>query len=103
MVTSARRVRANRNYCGERAMTGGGSGGTQTVGPPAWQQPYIKQGYQGAQDMYNAGGTPVAPQSADTQTALTNTAARAQGGSPLVGDAQKYTQGVINGNYINSN
>jgi hypothetical protein len=84
-------------------MSGGGSGGTSSVGPPKWQQNYIQQGYGAAADMYNHGGTPVAPQSADTQAALTGTAARATNGSPLVGDAQKYTQGVINGNYLNSN
>jgi hypothetical protein len=43
------------------------------------------------------------PFSTETESALTGTAARAQGGSPLVQGAQDYTQGVINGNYLNAN
>lgn len=83
---------------------GGSSGGsTSTVGPPSWQLPYIKEGMAGAQSIYRGGGTPVVPFSQETETALTNTAARAQNGSPLVGDAQSLARNTINGGFLGSN
>ncbi len=80
------------------------SGGTTTsVGPPKWQLPYIQQGYQGAQDLYNSGGTGVAPLSSETEAALQGTAARAQAGSANVADAQRINQQTINGGFLGAN
>jgi hypothetical protein len=84
-------------------MSGSSGGASQTQGPPKWQLPYIKEGMAGAQGLYQSGGTPVVPFSQETNTALTNTAARAQGGSPLVGAAQNLAQNTINGNFLGSN
>jgi hypothetical protein len=83
---------------------GGSSGGQSTsVGPPKWQLPYIQQGYGAAQSLYQQGGTPVVPFSQETNTALTNTAARAQNGSPVVGAAQGLAQNTLNGGFLGAN
>jgi hypothetical protein len=83
---------------------GGSSGGqTSSVGPPSWQLPYIKQGMQGAQNMYQQGGTPVVPFSNETEQALQRTAGRATGGSPGVTAAQNINTQTINGGFLGSN
>lgn len=83
---------------------GGSSGGdTSTTGPPKWQLPYIQQGYQGAQNIYQNGGTGVAPQSAETLSALQGTADRAQGGNAGVTAAQNVNTQTINGDFLNNN
>jgi hypothetical protein len=83
---------------------GGSSGGaTTTQGPPKWQLPYIQQGFQGAQQQYQNGGTTVVPFSNETESALQGTAARAQGGSPGVQAAQNVNTQTINGGFLGSN
>jgi hypothetical protein len=84
-------------------MSGGGGGTTTTQGPPKWQLPYIQQGYQGAQDIYNQGGTGVAPLSSETESALQGTAARAQAGNAGVTAAQNVNTQTINGGFMGSN
>lgn len=84
-------------------MDGGGNGGTSTVGPPKWQLPYIQQGYEGAKNLYQAGGTPVVPFSTETENALTGTAARAAAGSPGVTAAQDVNTKTINGGFLGAN
>lgn len=84
---------------------GGSSGGSQTssVGPPKWQLPYIQQGMQGAQNIYQGGGTPVVPFSNETEQALQRTAARATGGNPGVTAAQNVNAQTINGGFLGAN
>ena len=83
---------------------GGSSGGSsQQVGPPKWQLPYIQQGYQGAQQLYQNGGTPVIPFSQETESALSRTTDRATNGSPLVQGAQAQALNTINGGFLGSN
>jgi hypothetical protein len=84
-------------------MNTSSGGTTSSVGPPKWQLPYIQQGYQGAQDLYNQGGTGVAPLSSETEAALTGTAARAQAGSAGVSAAQDVNQQTINGGFLGAN
>lgn len=83
-------------------MNTSSGGATQTVGPPSWQLPYIKEGFQGAQQLYQQNQGPV-PLSTETNTALTNTAARAQNGSPLTAAAQELATNTINGGFLGSN
>lgn len=84
-------------------MSGGGGGSTTTAGPPAWQLPYVQQGMAGAQQQYQAGGTPVVGFSNETEQALQGTAARAQAGSPGVRAAQDVNTQTINGGFLGSN
>jgi hypothetical protein len=84
-------------------MGGSSSGQTSSVGPPKWQLPYIQQGMQGAQNIYQNGGTPVVPFSNETEMALQRTAGRAQAGSPGVQAAQNVNQQTINGSFLGSN
>lgn len=83
-------------------MSGGG-GSTTTSGPPSWQLPYIQQGMQGAQNQYQAGGTPVVPFSQETEQALQGTANRAQQGSAGVRAAQDVNTQTINGGFLGAN
>jgi hypothetical protein len=84
-------------------MNSDSGGSTQSVGPPKWQLPYIQQGYQGAQNLYNQGGTGVAPLSTETEAALTGTAARAQNGNAGVAAAQDVNTQTINGGFMGAN
>lgn len=84
-------------------MGGSSSGQTSSVGPPKWQLPYIQQGMQGAQNIYEGGGTPVVPFSNETEQALQGTAARAQQGNAGVTAAQNVNTQTINGGFLGSN
>jgi len=84
-------------------MSGGGGGSTTTAGPPSWQLPYIKEGMAGAQQQYQAGGTPVVPFSPETEAALTGTAARAQNGNAGVTAAQNVNTQTMNGGFLGNN
>jgi hypothetical protein len=84
-------------------MSGGGGGSTTTAGPPSWQLPYIKEGMAGAQNQYQAGGTPVVPFSNETEQALQGTAARAQAGNSGVRAAQDVNTQTINGGFLGAN
>jgi hypothetical protein len=91
-------------------MSGGGqtSTTTQTSGPPAYLEPYLKYGAQQGQALYNSSqpsyypGSTVANQSSYTQAANQGIASRATNGSPLNQAAGGYLSGVLNGNYLNA-
>lgn len=78
---------------------------TQTVtqSPPAWQLPYLQQGLQQANDLYQNGGTPVVPFSPYSEQAIQGTAQRAQNGSPVVGAANDYITKSLQGGFLGSN
>src|SRR3990172_1585342 len=90
--------------------------GTQTVvqqqTPPApWeaQQPYLRYGYEQAQNLYNAPGpqyfpgSTVVPQSPQTQQALGMQEQRALAGSPLQQAGQQQMLNTIQGQYVGAN
>jgi hypothetical protein len=74
---------------------------TQTSGPPSYLMPYINQGLQGAQNIYNQGpagyypGQTVIPFSGETESALQGIQQRAQAGSPINAAATNYATGVL--------
>jgi len=84
-------------------MSTGGGGATQSVGPPKWQLPYIKEGMQGAQDIYRAGGSGVVPFSQETEQALTGITNRATQGNAGSLAAQNVNTQTINGGFLGSN
>lgn len=96
-------------------MSGGGSAPagntttTQNSEPWSAQQPYLEQGFQSAQDIFNKGapsyypGQTVAPVSADTTQAQNLTAQRAISGSPVTQAADRNITDTLNGGYLNSN
>lgn len=80
------------------------SGGTQVVStaPPAYQQPFLQQGLQGAQDLYASGGptqyggNTVVGFSPETEAALAGTTARATNGSPVTQAGQNFVTSGLN-------
>lgn len=82
---------------------------TQKADSQPWseQQPFLKSGFQSAQDnvlnkplSYFDGSTVVGSDPATTQ-GLNMTEQRAQAGSPLTGQAQGQVSGTLNGDYLN--
>lgn len=93
---------------------GGGGGSTTTVqkaDPWSGQQPYLKDIFSEAQDLYNSGamapdyysGNTVAPQSQWTQDALQMQADRAMNGSASISTAQGAMDNITSGNALASN
>ena len=84
---------------------GGGSGGNSTtrVEPPKYQLPYLQRGLGYAQGLYDKPGSTIAPFSPETESALSGTAARAQGGSPITSAAQGLATNTLNGGFLGSN
>jgi len=99
-----------------------GGGGSQTSytqqssksssEPPAYLQPYLKEGVANLAGLYNASGqkapdyypgSTVAPLSAATNQALQGTVARATNGSPLVKGAQALNTDTIYGKFLDPN
>ena len=84
---------------------------TQTTSSAPWdkQQPYLEQGFEEAQNLYESDtpeyyeGATVAPFSTQTQTALDLQAKRAEMGSPLLNTAQDQLSNTMAGNYLNNN
>jgi hypothetical protein len=78
---------------------------TQTVtsGPPAWQLPYLQNGLQQSQALYQNGGTPVVPFSPYSEQAIQGTATRAQQGSSTVNAANDYVTKSLQGGFLGSN
>jgi len=98
------------------AKGGGGSpsGSTQTqtvtkADPWSEQQPYLKYGFQQAQDNYQGGapayypGQTVAPFANETNAALDAQTNRAFQGSPLVTAAQQQLSDTMSGKYLDIN
>jgi len=90
---------------------GGGGGESQTQSSEPWseQQPYYREIFENAQNLYNGDYREYypeqtfanfAPEQAYALTAQTN---RALNGSPLVGQAQQQLSDTISGNYLGSN
>lgn len=86
-------------------MDGGGNGGTTRVEPPRYQLPYLERGLSEAGNIYNQerGGNNVAPLSPETSQSLDLAAARARGGSPVVGAAQDLATRTLQGGFMGSN
>ena len=93
---------------------GGGGGSTTTVqkaDPWAGQQPYLRDIFQQAQQLYNSGGMApnyypgqtVADQSQWTQNALQMQADRAQNGSPLIDNASNAMNNITTGQALQNN
>ena len=93
---------------------GGGGGSTTTVqqaDPWAGQQPYLKDVFQQAQNLYNAGGMApnyypgqtVANQSDWTKQAMQMQADRATAGSPLIDSASNAVSNITSGNALSNN
>jgi hypothetical protein len=76
---------------------------TTTTEPPKYLQPFLQQGMQGAQSLYNQGpaqyypGETVVGFSPETEQALGMQAARATAGSPVMGAANSYAQSTLAG------
>jgi hypothetical protein len=93
-------------------MGGGGSQPAQTTQtvqknePWADQQPFLKFGFQEAQDLYNSdkpafySGQTFVDQSPETKAALDMTAQRAQAGSPSLNAAEQQTADTASGKYL---
>ena len=81
---------------------GGGSNTTvQSADPWSAQQPYLKQGFQGASDaIFNQPGGTVVPFSPETQYGLTQQGNRALQGSPLLGSANNQAMSTMAGDYM---
>lgn len=93
---------------------GGGGGSTTTVqqaDPWVGQQPYLKDVFQQAQNLYNSGGMApnyypgqtVANQSDWTKQALQMQADRATAGSPLIDSASNAMSNITSGNALANN
>lgn len=88
-------------------MKGGGGSknqtSTTTTEPPKYLQPFLQQGMQGAQGIYNQGpqsyypGQTVVGFSPETEQSLGMQTQRAQNGSPVMGAANSYAQTMLNG------
>lgn len=76
---------------------------TQITEPPAYLQPFLQQGVQGAQNLYQSGGTPTVPFSDQTQQALDSAQNRAFNGSPLVNQAQGNAIQTLSGGFMGKN
>ena len=80
--------------------------GSQTTEPWAAQQPYLKFGFQQAQNLYNSGGpdyyggSTVVPFSRQTEQALGMMENRALQGNPLNQMAQQYAANTLSGQYF---
>ena len=91
-------------------MSGGGqtTSTTNSSGPPAYLQPYLRYGADQAQQIYKSSqpsyfpGATVANQSPATLAALSGTMARAINGSPLNRASSGYLGNVLNGQYLAS-
>jgi hypothetical protein len=76
---------------------------TTTTEPPKYLAPFLQQGMQGAQSLYNQGpaeyypGQTVVGFSPETESALGMQSSRAQNGSPIMQGANNYASGVLNG------
>lgn len=91
-------------------MGGGQSGSqTQTQKTEPWegQQPYLKEGFKKAEDLYMKQDAPayfpgntVVPFSPETNAALNLTTQRALSGSPLQSAANTQLTGTLNGDYL---
>lgn len=73
--------------------------------PPAFQQPYIEAGLEGAKDLYETPrtfyeGSTVVPWSPQTQAGIDAMQTRAETGSPLVTAAQDLTASTMAGDYL---
>lgn len=97
-----------------KSSGGGGGGSTQTqtvtkADPWSEQQPYLKYGFQQAQDIYQGGapgyypGQTVAPFSNETNAALDAQTNRALAGSPLMTAAQQQLTDTMSGKYLDVN
>lgn len=100
-------------------MSGGGGGQsyqqTQSKSsnePPAYIQPYLKEGIANLAGLYNASGqkapdyypgSTVAPLSDATNSAINRTITRATNGSPLVQGAQASAMDTISGKFLDPN
>ena len=100
------------------ASVGGGGGGSQPAGntvtnsssaPWESQQPYLEKGFEEAQNLYES-ATPeyyadstVAPMNQLTDQALQLQAARAQGGNPLLNQAQDVASSTLSGDFMSPN
>jgi hypothetical protein len=89
-------------------MSSGGGGKTQTATsttePPKYLQPFLQQGMQGAQSLYQQGGQQYYPGqtvvgfSPETEQALGMQTQRAQAGSPVMGAANQFATNTLGGN-----
>lgn len=93
-------------------MGSGGGGQSTTVtkaDPWAGQQPYLTYGFNQAQNIYQNQspqyyqGQTVADLSQNTQSAIDMQAQRAMSGSPLTQSGSGLVQGMLQGDYLNSN
>jgi hypothetical protein len=88
--------------------TGGGSQSSKTTSEP-WkeQAPYLKQGFQEAQNLYNQGpadyfpGQTFTDMSPQTQAGLLGVEQTATDGNPIIGNAANYTASTLGGNSDN--
>lgn len=81
----------------------GGGGQTTSSSSAPWeaQQPYLAQGFQGAQNLYEQNRPQYAPESKQTGDALGRIWQRASNGSPVVDAAKSSVTGMMNGDYSN--
>jgi len=97
-----------------KSSGGGGGGSTQTqtvtkADPWSEQQPYLKYGFQQAQDIYQKGapgyypGQTIAPFAPETNAALDAQTNRALSGSPLMTSAQNQLADTMSGKYLDIN
>lgn len=83
--------------------SGGGGTNTQVEKADPWgpQQPYLKGGFQGAQEgILNQPGATVVPFSPETQYGLSQQGNRALQGSPLLGQANDQISSTLRGDYM---
>jgi hypothetical protein len=76
---------------------------TTTTEPPKYLAPFLQQGMQGAQSLYNQGpaqyypGQTVVGFSPETESALGMQSSRAQSGSPVLAGANQFATNTLNG------
>jgi len=76
---------------------------TTTSEPPAYLQPYLQNAAQGADQMYQQGGTPFVGPSYQTEQALNLAQSRATNGSPVNQSAQDLATKTMQGGFLGEN
>jgi hypothetical protein len=85
-------------------MSTGSKPQTTTTEPPGYALPYLRQGLQGADQIYQSGIENYAvPFSPETESALAMATNRATAGSPVNQAAQNYTTQTLNGGFMGAN
>lgn len=96
---------AERVICKLGSLFGTSPAGSTTTTTAPWSplQPYLKQAFGQAQNLYNTGAKQVAPFNSAESGALTGMENLGANGVPITDAAMNFGTNLENGNYLNSN